>query len=114
MDPILESNPALAASRNAIEEQETKFNQSSRLLRETNEALKKRRPPVQPDPNSELAKEQSRIRQLIERNALFIQIVLFLVFLCAIAYLVLPLNIANYTAVAILSIALIYRIFFVE
>lgn len=114
MDPILKSNPALTASRNAIEQQETKFNQSSRLLQETNEALKKRRPPVQPDPNSELAKEQSRIRQLIERNALFIQIVLLLVFLCAIAYLVLPLNVANYAALAILSIALMYRIFFVE
>jgi hypothetical protein len=114
MDSILESNPALTASRNAIEQQEMKFNQSSRLLRETNEALKKRRGPVQPDPNSELAKEQSRIRQLIDRNALFIQIVLFLVFLCAVAYLVLPLSTANYTALVILSIAVIYRIFFVE
>lgn len=97
-----------------IENQQQQFNQSTRLLQATNEALKKRRGPVQPDTNSEIAKEQSRIRQLIERNALFIQIVLFLIFLCAIAYLVLPLNIANYTALAILSIALIYRIFFVE
>ncbi len=97
-----------------IVNQQQQFNQSTRLLQETNDRLKKRRGPVQPDMNSDLAKEQSRIRHLIERNALFIQIVLFLVFLCAIAYLVLPLNTANYTAVAILSIALIYRIFFVE
>ena len=97
-----------------IENQQQQFNQSTRLLQATNDVLKKRRGPVQPDTNSEIAKEQSRIRQLIERNALFIQIVLFLVFLCAIAYLVLPLNVANYTALAILSIALIYRIFFVE
>ncbi len=97
-----------------IQNQQQQFNQSTRLLQATNEALKKRRGPVQPDMSSELAMEQSRIRQLIERNALFIQIVLFLVFLCAVSYLILPLNLANYASLAILSVALIYRIFFVE
>jgi len=95
-----------------IENQQRQFNESTRLLRQTNENLKKRRGPVQP--SGELEKEQSRIRQIVSKHALFIQVVLFLVFLCAVAYLLLPLNIANYTALAILSVAVIYRIFFVE
>jgi hypothetical protein len=102
----------LAAGATMIQNQQRQFNESTRLLRSTNEQLKKRRVPVQP--SGEVAEEQSRIRQIVAKNALFIQVVLFLVFLCVLAYLMLPLNIANYTALAILSVAVIYRIFFVE
>lgn len=102
----------LAAGATMIDNQQRQFNESTRLLRQANETLKKRRPPVQP--NEEIAKEQSRIRQIVAKDALFIQVVLFLVFLCAVAYLMLPLETANYTALAILSVAVIYRIFFVQ
>ncbi len=103
----------LAAGATMIDNQQRQFNESTRLLRQANETMKKRRrPPVQP--SGELAKEQSRIRQIVAKDALFIQVVLFLVFLCAVAYLMLPLETANYTALAILSVAVIYRIFFVQ
>jgi hypothetical protein len=102
----------LATGATMLDNQQRQFNESTRLLRATNEQLKKRRKPVQP--SGELAEEQSRIRNIISKNALFIQIVLFLVFLCAVAYLMLPLETANYASLAILSIAVIYRIFFVQ
>ena len=102
---------AIGSAATMIDNQQRQFNESSRLLRRANELLKKRREPVQP--TGDLAKEQSRIRQIVEKNALFIQVVLFLVFLCAVAYLLLPLETANYASLAILSVALIYRIFFV-
>lgn len=89
-----------------------KVNQSSRLIEQTTEKLKARRPPVQPV--SEIAEEQQRIQRIVQKNALFIQIVLFLVVLCGVAYLLLPLQTANYAALAILGVAVIYRIFFVK
>lgn len=112
MDQVTQTNSAIQNLNTLIRNQEQKFNESTRLLRSTNEDLKKRRGPVQP--SGELAKEQTKIRQIVAKNALFIQVVLFLVLLCAVAYLMLPLETANYTALAILSIAVIYRIFFVE
>ena len=112
MDQVTQTNSAIQNLNTLVRNQEQKFNESTRLLRSTNEELKKRRGPVQP--SGELALEQSKIQKIIAKNALFIQIVLFLVFLCIVAYLLLPLDTANYTALAILSIAVIYRIFFVE
>lgn len=113
MDEVTQTNSIIQNLNTLVRNQEQKFNQSTRLLRDTNEEMKRRqRGPVQP--SGELAKEQSRIRQLVAKNALFIQVVLFLVFLCSVAYLMLPLETANYTALAILSVAVIYRIFFVE
>jgi hypothetical protein len=112
MDQVTQTASGIDKLNTLIRNQERKFNESTRLLRDTNERLKKRRRSVQP--SGELAKEQSRIRQIIAKDALFIQIVLFLVFLCIVAYLLLPLNVANYAALAILSVAVIYRIFFVQ
>ena len=112
MDQVTQTASGVDKLNTLIRNQERKFNESSRLLRDANERLKKKRNPVQP--SGELEKEQSRIRQIVAKNALFIQIVLFLVFLCIVAYLLLPLNVANYTALAILSVAVIYRIFFVQ
>lgn len=45
---------------------------------------------------------------------MFIQIVLVLVFACAVSYLVLPMETANYVSLAILSVALIYRFFLMK
>ncbi len=103
---------AAAASANSlVETQQSQFNQSSRLIQETKNKLQLKRPPVQP--SSEISKEQQKIRSIIQTNALFIQIVLFLVLLCAISYLVFPQNVANIVSLIILGSAMIYRIFFV-
>jgi hypothetical protein len=112
MEGVNQTASSIDRLNTLIRNQEQKFNESTRILRATNEQLKKKRGPVQP--RGELAKEQSRIRNIVEKNALFIQVVLFLVFLCVVAYLMLPSGIANYTALAILSVAVIYRIFFVQ
>lgn len=95
-----------------VESQNTQFNQSTRLIQDTSRSFGKRRPPVQPD--SEVAKEQRAIQRIVQKNALFIQIVLFLVLLCAVAYLILPQGTANIAALLILGVAVIYRIFFVQ
>jgi hypothetical protein len=112
MDEVTQTASNIDKLNTMIRNQEQKFNESTRILRATNTELKKKRGAVQP--SGELAKEQTRIRQIVEKNALFIQVVLFLVFLCAVAYLMLPLETANYTALVILSVAVIYRIFFVQ
>jgi hypothetical protein len=95
-----------------VQSQQAQFNQSARLVQDTTDRLRVRRPPVQPD--SEIAMEQQRIQNIIQKNALFIQVVLLLVVLCAVAYMLLPLQTANYAALAILSVAVLYRIFFVK
>ena len=95
-----------------VQSQQAQFNRSARLVQDTTDRLRARRPPVQPD--SEIAMEQQRIQKIIQKNALFIQIVLLLVVLCAVAYMILPLQTANYAALAILSVAVLYRIFFVK
>lgn len=81
-------------------------------MRDTTSSLRIRRPPVQPE--TEIPKEQRRIQEIIQKNSLFIQIVLVLVFACAVSYLVLPMETANYVSLAILSVALIYRFFFIK
>lgn len=113
----MSTSDALAASSinsmySLVESQNTHFNQSSRLLEDAQKKIRGKRPPVQP--NTEIAKEQKRIRDIVQKNALFIQIVLFLVLLCAVCYLVLPPSIANIAALIILGSAVIYRIFFVQ
>ena len=100
------------AAGSLIDSQNAQFNQSTRLVRDTRDNIRTKRGPVQP--SSEIAKEQSEIQRIVQQNALFIQIVLFLVLLCAIAYLVLPQGVANIAALAILGSAMIYRIFFVQ
>lgn len=95
-----------------VQRNRDQIHQSSRLIESTTQKLKARRPPVQP--TSEIAEEQQRIQRIVQKNALFIQIVLFLVVLCGVAYLLLPLETANYAALAILGVAVIYRIFFVK
>lgn len=99
-------------AKGLVESQQTQFNRSARLVQETNNRLRVKRPPVQPD--SEIAKEQRNIQNIVQKNALFIQVVMVLVVMCAVAYMLLPLNTANYTALLILSVAVLYRIFFVE
>ena len=95
-----------------VQSQQAQFNQSARLVQDTTNRLRARRPPVQPD--SEIAMEQQKIQRIVQKNAMFIQIVLFLVVLCSVAYMLMPLQTANYTALAILSVAVLYRIFFVK
>jgi hypothetical protein len=101
-----------SAAESVISAQHSQFNQSSRLIQETKNKLQLKRPPVQP--SSEISEEQQKIRSIIQTNALFIQIVLFLILLCAISYLVLPQEIANIASLIILGSAMIYRIFFVQ
>lgn len=103
---------SLAAGARLVNAQNQQFNNSARLVRDTTSSLRIRRPPVQPE--TEIPKEQRRIQQIIQKNALFIQIVLALVFACAVSYLVLPMETANYVSLAILSVALIYRFFFIK
>jgi hypothetical protein len=112
MDEVTQTASNIDKLNTMIRNQEQKFNESTRILRATNTELKKKRGAIQP--RGELAMEQTRISQIFEKNALFIQVVLFLVFLCAVAYLMLPSETANYTALVILSVAVIYRIFFVQ
>jgi hypothetical protein len=103
---------SLAAGRTLMTNQERRFNDSARLVRNSTSSLRIRRPPVQPE--TEIPKEQRRIQEIVQKNALFIQIVLVLVFACAVSYLVLPMETANYVSLAILSVALIYRFFFIK
>lgn len=106
------SNTTLSNMGSLIQSQQAQFNQSARLIQNTRNALRERRPPVQPD--SEIVLEQSKLQKIFAADALFIQITLFLVFLCVVSYLVLPLNMANYVSLAILTVAMIYRFFFVK
>jgi hypothetical protein len=113
----MSNSDALAASSitglySLVESQNALFNQSSRLLENAQKKIRGGRPPVQP--NSEITEERNKIQRIIQKNAMFIQVVLFLVLLCAISYLVLPPNAANVAALIILGSAVIYRIFFVQ
>jgi hypothetical protein len=103
---------SLAAGATLMNNQRTQFNRSARLVEDTANSLRIRRPPVQPD--TEIPKEQRRIQLIVQKNALFIQVVLVLIFASAVAYMIMPMETANYVALAILSVGLIYRIFFVE
>lgn len=101
-----------SAAGSLVSAQQAQFNQSTRLIQETRDRIQVKRPPVQPD--TEIAKEQSEIQKIVQQNAMFIQIVLFLVLLCAISYLVLPQTAANVVSLIVLGAALIYRIFFIQ
>jgi hypothetical protein len=103
---------SLTAGAALMNGQQQQFNRSARLVRDTTNSLRIRRPPVQPE--TEIPKEQRRIQEIVQKNAMFIQIVLVLVFACAVSYLVLPMETANYVSLAILSVALIYRFFLMK
>jgi hypothetical protein len=62
MDQVTQTASGVDKLNTLIRNQERKFNESSRLLRDANERLKKKRKPVQP--SGELEKEQSRNRPL--------------------------------------------------
>lgn len=103
---------SLAAGAALMNNQNRQFNDSARIVRNAKNSLRIRRPPVQPE--TEIPKEQRRIQEIVQKNALFIQIVLVLVLVCAVSYFVLPMETANYVSLAVLSVALIYRFFFIK
>jgi len=103
---------SLAAGATLMDNQRRQFNDSARIIQNAKDSLRIRRPPVQPE--TEIPKEQRRIQQIIQKNALFIQIVLVLVLVCAVSYFVLPTETANYVSLAVLSVALIYRFFLMK
>ncbi len=103
---------SLAAGATLMDNQRRQFNDSARIIQNAKNSLRIRRPPVQPE--TEIPKEQRRIQQIIQKNALFIQIVLVLVLVCAVSYFVLPMETANYVSLAVLSVALIYRFFLMK
>jgi hypothetical protein len=103
---------SLAAGATLMDNQRRQFNDSARIIQNAKNSLRIRRPPVQPE--TEIPKEQRRIQQIIQKNALFIQIVLVLVLVCAVSYFVLPTETANYVSLAVLSVALIYRFFLMK
>jgi hypothetical protein len=109
---VLKSSEFANSVGSLVDSQNTQFHQSTRAIKQVRDSMGKRRPPVQPE--SDIAKEQQSIQKIVQKNALFIQVVLFLVLLCAISYLLFPLEMANVVSLFVLGSAVIYRIFFVQ
>lgn len=82
---------------------------ANHALKETSDDLKPFRPPTAP--SSDIEKERKAIQYELRRNFLVVQVALFVVVLCLLTYIFVPMNYAHYIAFLLVCVGIAVGIF---